>query len=112
MIPKQASPPAPAAISVRDVYYILFRHKWMITILAALGLGAAAAVYTLWPFPYGSEAKLFIRYVQDTRSPSEIEAGSTKVMSPDGNGANIMNSELELLTSGDLALQVADRLAV
>ena len=64
---------------------------------------------TLWPFPYSSEARLFIRYVSDTRTPSDI-AGQANVKLPDSRGANIVNSELEILSSRDLALQVASNL--
>ncbi len=94
---------------MRDVYYILFRHKWMIAILSLLGIASSAAIFELWPFPYSSEARLFIRYVSDARTPSDI-AGPANVKLPDTRGANIVNSELEILSSRDLALQVASNL--
>jgi Mrp family chromosome partitioning ATPase/uncharacterized protein involved in exopolysaccharide biosynthesis len=94
---------------LRDVYYILFRHKWMIAILCLLGIASSTGVFTLWPFPYTSEARLFIRYVSDARTPSDI-AGPANVKLPDTRGASIVNSELEILSSRDLAVQVASNL--
>jgi Mrp family chromosome partitioning ATPase/uncharacterized protein involved in exopolysaccharide biosynthesis len=104
---KQKGPVSPpASITMRDVYYVLFRHKWLITILAALGLVSSLGVYWLGPFPYISRAKVFIRYIQDARPTSDIDSAA-KVQSPDSRGANIMNTELEILTSMDLAILAA-----
>ena len=91
---------------MRDIYYVLFRHKWLIGILAGVGILASAGVYFLYPFSYYSHAKVFIRYIQDARPPGDID-NSAKVQSPDIRGANIMNTELEILTSADLAMDVA-----
>jgi Mrp family chromosome partitioning ATPase/uncharacterized protein involved in exopolysaccharide biosynthesis len=104
---RQTSQPPPASISLRDVYYVLFRHKWLILILTALGLAASFAVYSLWHFPYTSQAELFIRYIQDVTDPSAMDGTATRVKSPDDRGVNILNTELQVLTSLDLALQVA-----
>ena len=101
----QIVPPAPS-LSLGDIYYVLFRHKWKIILCTTLGVLAAAAVRIYMPLPYQSEAKLFIRYVIDNKdisSPGAKEA--TK--SPDQRGETIINSEAEILTSLDLAKQVA-----
>jgi Mrp family chromosome partitioning ATPase len=100
------SPPAPATIALRDVYYILFRHKWLIASLVALGLVGSYAVHSWWPFPYSSQAKVCISYIQNTPGPVEL-TGRGNVIYPDERGANILNTELEILTSAALALQVA-----
>jgi uncharacterized protein involved in exopolysaccharide biosynthesis/Mrp family chromosome partitioning ATPase len=94
-------------ITLGDVYFILFRHKWKILILSFAGLAAGVMFYLLWPVPYESEAKLFIRYVQDNQNPA-LPADNSKVLSPDPRGGDIINSEIELLTSLDLAEQVVD----
>ncbi len=93
------------SITLGDIYYVLFRRKWLILSISLLGLAAAVATYLFFPFPYQSEAKLFIRYVLDTSS--EISP-DTQLRSPDGRGANILNSELELLTSRDVAVKAAE----
>ena len=52
--------------SLRDVYYVLFRHKWKM-ILVFFFVVVAATVYTLrLPEIYQSEAKLLIRVGQET----------------------------------------------
>ena len=99
-----ASPPS---FRLGDVYYVLFRHKWKIIICALLGLGSAAAVYKLNPPPYQSDAKLFIRFVISDRQSGEPGENDTITMSPDARGATVLNSELQILTSRDLAEIVA-----
>ena len=99
--PKTTSPP-PASITLHDIYYVIFRHKWLSAILVAMGLACSLAVYCLWPFPYTSEAKLYIRYIQETTAPVEME-GNANVKSPVGRGDNILNTELEMLASLDTA---------
>ena len=99
--------PQPSGLALGDVYYILFRHKWKILILSAAGIIAAAVVYVLRPALYNSEAKLFIRYVMESQLPSGI-GGDPQIKTPDPGGANIINSEIEILRSRDLALSVVD----
>jgi uncharacterized protein involved in exopolysaccharide biosynthesis/Mrp family chromosome partitioning ATPase len=99
-------------MSVGDIYYILFRHKWKILSIAGAGLLIALALPFILPRPYQSEAKLFIKYVVESRGPSIGQGGANdaKVKSPDERGDNIINTELEILTSLDLAREVATNL--
>ncbi|MDB6057551.1 MAG: Tyrosine-protein kinase ptk [Verrucomicrobiales bacterium] len=96
-----------ASIGLPEIYYVLFRHKWKILTFTAIGIIGAIVVFLLRPPLYVSEAKLFIRYVQDARLPTGM-AGNAQITSPDRSGDNIINSEAEVLTSLDLALQVVD----
>ncbi len=78
--------------------------------MALAGLGVAAAVYFMLPPVYESSAKLLVRYVVD-RSPID------SVDSKEGTGGNrnndgIINSEMEILTSWDLAADVAEAVGV
>ncbi len=94
-------------MTLGDIYYTLFRHKWKIVLCSFAGVAAAFGVYKLRPPPYQSEAKLFVRYVitaGKTLGPAG-EADQTK--SPDQGGETIMTSETEILSSTDLAAQVA-----
>jgi len=59
-------------MGVGDILFILFRHKWKILILGLMGLAAAAAIYKLYPKAYASQARLFVRYVQEERHRSSI----------------------------------------
>ena len=49
-----------------DIYYVLFRHKWKIILLALAGIAAAAAFHSRNPPPYESQAELFIQYVPES----------------------------------------------
>jgi polysaccharide biosynthesis transport protein len=86
-----------------DIYYVLFRNKWKIIICTLLGLGAAVAIYKKNPPPYQSEAKLFIRFVISEGRSMEPGDNDSITMSPDARGANVVNSELQILTSRDVA---------
>ncbi len=95
------------AIGVGDIYYVLFKHKWKIVGFTLLGLLAAAAVFRLWPnIVYKSDAKLFIRYIQETGAPLNVSEDA-QIKSTDQRGETIISSEVEILTSMDLAKQVA-----
>jgi len=99
-------PPQQFSLSLGDIYYILFRHKWKILLCSLAGFVAAAALYKLKPPPYQSEAKLFIRYVTESKALGPPGDDSANRISLD-RGETIINSELEILTSLDLAMQVA-----
>ena len=96
------SPSSAPAFKLDDIYYILFRHKWKIVICAVLGLGGAAAFYKLNPPPYQSDAKLFIRFVI-SEGRAEPGDNNSVTMSTDGRGATVINSELQIFSSRDLA---------
>jgi uncharacterized protein involved in exopolysaccharide biosynthesis/Mrp family chromosome partitioning ATPase len=96
----------PPAMSPGDIYFILFRHKWKIILLSLTGIAAAAAYWWFYPPPYESEARLFVRYVLDNHSVN-TDAKNAQTTSPDAMGQSIINSEIEILTSFDLAEQAA-----
>lgn len=109
-VPARPVEPPPAGFSVADVYYIFFRHKWKILTIFLLGLATASGFFFLTPAVYESEAKIFIKYVLDATTPVPVAGGGNepKVKSPDSMGKNIINSEVEMLTSFDLAGLVAE----
>jgi polysaccharide biosynthesis transport protein len=90
-----------------DVYYIIFKHKWKIIIGAFAGLFAAECLHKFNPPPYQSEAKLYVRYVMTESKSAGPAAEDVSMKSPDQRGETIMDSEVEILTSLDLARQVA-----
>jgi len=96
-----------STFQLADIYYALFRHKWKIIICSLLGFVVAAAVYQLMPPPYVSEAKLFIRYVITEGKSLAPGTGDAMTKSPDQRGETIMTSEVQILTSLDLAQDVA-----
>ena len=94
---------------MQDVLFVLFKHKWMILLLSALGFGAAAAVYFNRVPIYQSEAKLLVRYVLERGSVDPYQAQASPGGSP---GDNVINTEIEILMSNDLALEVAEKIGV
>ena len=106
MNPKQAAPPPPG-ITLGDVYYILFRHKWLIAILSLVALTAAIVGGGLLAHAVPVGGQMMIKYVKETKPPEQT-ATDSQVTTPDSRGENIINSEIEILTSLDLANNVAD----
>ncbi|HUA65782.1 MAG TPA: Wzz/FepE/Etk N-terminal domain-containing protein [Alphaproteobacteria bacterium] len=96
----------PPVFTPGDIYFILFRHKWKIILLFLAGVAAAAAYWWFCPPPYQSEARLFIRYVIDNHALN-ADPQKTQTTSPDEMGQSIINSEMEILTSFDLAKEAA-----
>lgn len=97
--------PPTSGMKLNDVLFILFRHKWKILFCAALGLIGAATIYFLLPPVYESKAKLIVRYVVDTSAVDNLDS---TVKTPGTQNESLINSEAEILTSVDVAMQVAD----
>jgi uncharacterized protein involved in exopolysaccharide biosynthesis/Mrp family chromosome partitioning ATPase len=72
-----------------------------------VGLATATALYFFNPPPFESQAMLFIRYVTET-STLGVPGVDSKPMSPDQRGETIINTEVQILSSLDIAEQVAD----
>jgi succinoglycan biosynthesis transport protein ExoP len=102
----EIAPHAPG-LTLGDIYYALFRHKWKILLCSAVGLLAAVGIYRFFPPPAASEAKLFIRYVITEGQKMGLGGNAERAKSPDERGETIMSSEMEILTSLNLARQVA-----
>ncbi|HUA69295.1 MAG TPA: Wzz/FepE/Etk N-terminal domain-containing protein, partial [Candidatus Saccharimonadales bacterium] len=92
-------------MTLGDIYFVIFRHKWIIIILALAGMAAAAAFYYLKPPLYQSQAELLIKYVPETRSYT-VGNENANVIVPGSSGDDIINSEIQILTSLDLAEEV------
>jgi uncharacterized protein involved in exopolysaccharide biosynthesis len=94
-----------------DVMFALFKRKWTIILCTFLGIIAAAAFYFLSPGVYESQAKLLVRYVVDRSAVDSVD-NSTKPNQKGATGPNtadtVIDSEIQILTSWDLAAQVAD----
>src|SRR4030042_6257648 len=93
--------------SLRDVYYILFRHKWKI-ILFFLFAVITATFYTLIsPDIYQSQTKILVRVGREsvTLDPT---ATTGPVISLGQQRENEIKSDLEILNSQDLVEKVVD----
>jgi len=95
-------------MTLGDIYYVLFRHKWKILLCSVAGLFAAFAFHVLRPPPFQSEARLFIRYVVTDNKTLGPDGANGTTQSLDRGGETILNTELQILTSLDLAKQVAE----
>ena len=98
--------PPPPGISLGDIYYTVFRHKWKIVITSIMGILAAAAIYHVKAPLYESQAKLLIKYVPDF-SQTGLVGDNQRVLVPDSDGDDIINSEIQILTSLDVAEEAA-----
>ncbi len=102
---RRQSEPSEGGISIGDIYFVLFRRKWVILTCALAGILAGGILLLLKPPQYQSEAKLYIRYVVESQVPT-ASGSDTSMRSPDAGGAAILNTEAEILTSLDLANEV------
>src|SRR5215471_20869402 len=98
-----------SAVKLSDILFALFKRKRIIIACAGLGILAAAAVYFLYPPSYESQAKLLVRYVTERSAIDPVEA--EKAAAASNNEADrVIGAEIEILTSWDLAMQVAQAL--
>jgi polysaccharide biosynthesis transport protein len=98
-----------SGISFNDIVFILFRHKWKIISCALAGFAGAAYLYFFLPSLYESKAKLIVRYVVDRSAVDNLDDSGKPVGSPSDS---VILAEVEILTSADVATQVADAVGV
>jgi polysaccharide biosynthesis transport protein len=94
-------------LTLNDIYFVLFRRKWIILFFALLGTVAAGVLYVLHKPVYRSESKLLVRYVVDSKSLVRL-GDNAQVRSLDSSGNSIITSEIEILTSVDLYRKVVE----
>lgn len=95
-------------LNVYDVLFVLFKHKWKIILFSLLGFaGAGAMVYWDMRSPnYQTDAKLLVRYVLERSAVDPYEA---KVDASGAHGMSVMDAEIEIIKSADLATEVAEK---
>src|SRR5271170_2019303 len=96
----------PPGITLVDIYFVVFRRKWLILTFTALGVAAAAAYFFLRQPTYQSSAELMIKYVSDSRPVNPADNASQTTSTTDPN-SSVMNSEMSILKSLDIAEEVA-----
>src|SRR5262245_7155539 len=97
-----------SGVKLGDILFALFKRKRTIIVCATAGIIAAAAVYFLYPPSYESQAKLLVRYVLER---SGVDPQAERAGAATGTEADrVINAEIEILTSWDLAVQVAQSL--
>ena len=88
----------PGGVSLGDIYFTLFRHKWKILSFSAAGILAALVLLLLKPPLYESKAKLDILYVVQGKSLNPAGEDANTV-SPGDRGYGIIQTEKEILQS-------------
>jgi len=96
-----------SGIHLSDILFALFKRKWTIILCALFGIIAAATFYFLFPPVYESQAKLLVRYVLERSAIDPIEAEKAAAASSNYTD-RVIDAEIEILTSWDLAVQVAE----
>ena len=110
-MPEHRTESEPSNLNLSSLLLGVFKRKKTILISALAGATAAAAVYLLWPHTYESDAALLVRYVLDRSAvdPETIAGGAVGSLATKTNDTFI-NAEVSILTSWDLAVQVAEAL--
>jgi uncharacterized protein involved in exopolysaccharide biosynthesis len=96
-------------LKFNDILFIFLRRKWLIIVCGLLGIAGGATFYLLFPPVYESRAKLLVRYVVDRSTVDNIDSSAKPLGSQTDN---LMNSEVEILNSLDLANQVAETVGI
>jgi uncharacterized protein involved in exopolysaccharide biosynthesis/Mrp family chromosome partitioning ATPase len=96
-----------SAIHLSDILFALFKRKWTIILCALLGIIAAAGYYFLYPPVYESDARLLVRYVLERSAVDSID-NTNRPNLTGKTSDSIIDAEVQILTSWDLAVQVAD----
>src|SRR5438874_712296 len=95
-----------SGMNLSAILSALLKRKWSIILLALVGIIAATAVYFFDLPLYEVEAKLLVRYVLERSAVDPIEGAK-----PSGTSSSdvdkVIGAEIAILTSWDLAVQVA-----
>ena len=110
-MPEAPKSTAEDSLSIGDIYYLLFRHKTTILLCFLLGILGAAILFYISPAVFRSEARLLVRYVTETAVLDPVASGD-RMISPGRGGENVINSEIQILTSRDLVEKVVDDMGV
>jgi uncharacterized protein involved in exopolysaccharide biosynthesis len=102
---------SPAGRTVGDIPFHILRYRRLILALSVCGAVIAAIFYFYAPASYTSQAKLLVRYVLERSAIDPLES-QTSSNSAGRAGNSVINSELEILTSWDLALEAAEAVGV
>jgi uncharacterized protein involved in exopolysaccharide biosynthesis/Mrp family chromosome partitioning ATPase len=95
-----------SGIRLSDILFALFKRKWTIIFCAVVGIIAAATFYFFYPPVYESQAKLLVRYVLERSAVDPIEGARPSGISSSDTD-KVIGAEIAILTSWDLAVQVA-----
>jgi uncharacterized protein involved in exopolysaccharide biosynthesis/Mrp family chromosome partitioning ATPase len=96
-------------IGFQEVLYMLYTRRWIIVALTLTGLAASSIVYFNREILYQTQVKLLVRYVLNRNN---IDSYQSQLSPSEPAGDHVIHTEIEILTSADLALSVVDNLGV
>ena len=96
--------------TVRNLIYMAFRRKWLLLLGMATGLAAAVMVYLRTPPQFVSQAALLVLYVSD--NIAAVGPGDGAITRPGNWGANVLNSEMQIIGSQIVAESVVEDLGI
>jgi succinoglycan biosynthesis transport protein ExoP len=106
---KTAPTPSKGGLGLQDILFVLFKHKWKILGLGVLGVSAAAMVYVTQKPLFESHSRILVKHVIQRGGAdsvdSQVEAGGR-------SGEQVINTEMVILRSGDLATEVAQSVGI
>ncbi len=92
--------------SVRDVLYVIFRHKGKIAVFFVLTVAIVTLVTFLLPVVYQSDAQLLVRLGRENLPGDQSVPGTYVSVAQDRTSE--VKSEIAILTSVDLARKIVD----
>lgn len=95
-------------VTPRDVARILFRHWRMMALIFCSVIGLALILIAVWPRSYASEAKLMIRVGRESVGLDPTATTGQTIMLQKSQEDEV-NSALNILTSREVFVRVADR---
>ena len=97
-----------SGLNLSAILFALFKRKWSIILCALLGIIAAAAFYFFYPRTYESQAVLLVRYVLERSAVDSIDNTNAAAAAAASSNDRVIGAEVQILSSWDLAIQVAD----
>ncbi len=107
-MPELRSDAQPSGVNLKDIVSAIFKHRWKVLLCALAGIIGAATLFVVQPPLYESQAKLLVRYVVDRSAIDPVESAASAPSTTGRFSDNLINSEVEILTSQDLARQIAE----
>jgi polysaccharide biosynthesis transport protein len=96
--------------NLHNIFFILFKWKRTIGLLTLVGLLLAAGVFLFYPATYESDATLLVRYVVDRSAVDPLDPTGATAAGAFKTNDTVIHSEVAILQSWDLAMQVAESL--
>jgi len=97
--------------SLRDLYFVLFRHKVAIVLLFLSALFAVVVGVYLWPETYQANARILVKVGRENVSlPTVSPTSQQQIVASLGLRKEDINSEIEILTSRLITEKVVNEL--